>query len=140
MLTNHAYTYVFWGIWLIVVTLVAQSIIAALVKARQSGAIPGKLSGGLSHESFVFRSHRTFHNSLENVPAMLATAFLAVFVKVDAQWASVCVWLFAIARLVHMLLYYNIATEKNPSPRSYFYLLGFIANAALLALIALALV
>ena len=39
-----------------------------------------------------------------------------------------------------MLLYYAIATEKNPSPRSYFFLIAAIANIALVVLIGLRLV
>ena len=35
-------------------------------------------------------------------------------------------------RIIHMLLYYYIATEKNPSPRSYFYGFGLIATLYLL--------
>jgi hypothetical protein len=34
-----------------------------------------------------------------------------------------------------MALYYSIATEKNPSPRSYFFLVGLAANITILALI-----
>lgn len=31
-----------------------------------------------------------------------------------------------------MLLYYKISTEKNPSPRSYFFALGLLATLVLL--------
>jgi hypothetical protein len=34
-----------------------------------------------------------------------------------------------------MALYYAIATEKNPSPRSYFFLIGIIANVVMLVLL-----
>jgi hypothetical protein len=33
-----------------------------------------------------------------------------------------------------MVLYYSISTEKNPSPRSYFYLIALVANIILLGL------
>lgn len=132
----ESYTSAYWAIWVIVATLVAQTLIASVVKAKQPGAIPGKISDSLSHSSFVFRSHRTYQNSLENTPLMLATAFLALFCRADATWTAVFVWAFAIARLVHMTLYYVIATEKNPSPRSYFYLIGVVSNLGLLGLVA----
>ena len=45
--------------------------------------------------------------------------------------------MFAIARLIHMVLYYKIATERNPSPRSYFYLIGMLSNLVLVVMIAL---
>ena len=47
--------------------------------------------------------------------------------------------MFALSRILHMALYYAIATEKNPSPRSYFFLLGVVANIALLVFVGLAL-
>lgn len=46
----------------------------------------------------------------------------------DAGRLAIVVWVFALARLVHMVLYYRIATEVKPSPRSYFYLIGVIAT------------
>ena len=130
---------VFGGIWVILVTVFIQWLIASGSKAKQPGAIPGKIDTSLSHESFVFRAHRTFHNSIENVPFFLAAAFLAIFVGVESQWFVVSIWAFAFARIVHMLLFYGIATEKNPSPRSYFFMLGVIANAVVLVQVGIAL-
>ena len=51
-----------------------------------------------------------------------------------------CVWVYVVARLIHMILYYVIATEKNPSPRTYFFLISFIANIVMLVLIGFRLV
>jgi len=70
---------------------------------------------------------------------MLGTAFLALFAGVDAMWTGILVWMFALSRILHMVLYYGIATDKNPSPRSYFFLLGVVANIALLVFVGLAL-
>ena len=78
-------------------------------------------------------------NSLETLPVMLGTACLALFAGVDAMWAGILIWMFALSRILHMALYYAIATEKNPSPRSYFFLLGVVANIALLVFVGLAL-
>ena len=41
---------------------------------------------------------------------------------------SVVVWLYAISRIIHMILYYKIATNKNPSPRSIFWAIGFLST------------
>ncbi|RUO78623.1 MAPEG family protein [Pseudidiomarina taiwanensis] len=120
------------GLTLIVLMVVVQWIIGSAVKARSAGAIPGKIDESLSHDSFVFRAHRTFMNSLESVPVFLITALLAMFAQVDAQWLTTWVWVFFVARLLHMVLYYAIATEQNPSPRSYFFLIGLVAQVALL--------
>ena len=133
------YSLAMWGIFVILVTVLVQAIIASVSKASQPGAIPGKMDESLSHSSFVFRSNRTVMNSLENSPLMVAAAFLAIFAGANVSWTGILVWVFALARILHMALYYAIATEKNPSPRSYFFLLGVVANIALLVFVGIAL-
>jgi len=78
-------------------------------------------------------------NSLENLPILLSTAFLAIFVGVSPFWTGVLLWVYALARLGHMILYYKIATEKNPSPRTFFFMIGFLANIGLLLMCGLTL-
>lgn len=133
------YTLALTALWVILATLLVQGLVAGFTKARRPGAVPGKIDPALSHDSFVFRSHRTFMNSLENIPLLLGTVMLAIFAGANPQWTAVWLWLYALARIAHMLLYYAIATEKNPSPRSYFYGLGLLANVVLLAMAGLAL-
>jgi uncharacterized MAPEG superfamily protein len=129
----------FWGVFVILLTVLVQALVASIVKASQPGAIPGKMDESLGHSSFVFRSNRTVMNSLENIPVLLGSAFLAFFAGADPRWSGILIWTFALARLLHMILYYAIATDRNPSPRSYFFLLGVVANIALLVLVAIAL-
>ena len=119
---------------LILLTLLVQAFIAGNSKARLPGAIPGKIDPELGQESFVFRAHRTFHNSLENLPLLLGTAFLCLFVATPAGWTAACLWVFALARIIHMVLFYTLASDKNPSPRSIFYLIALLANVGLLGL------
>ncbi len=107
---------------------------AAKSKASQPGAIPGKTDASLSHSSFVFRSNRTFANSLENIAVMLGASFLAILVGSNVFWTGVVIWVMAISRIMHMVLYYYSSTEQNPSPRSYFYLIALVADIALLSL------
>lgn len=140
MLTFQEYGLSFWGIFFILLTWLSQSLVAASSKASQAGAIPGKIDMALSHASFVFRAHRTFMNSIENVPIMLGTVFLAIFLGANSFWCGLLTWTFAVARLIHMVLYYIIATEVNPSPRSYFFLIALMANIGLLVLCVLALI
>lgn len=128
---NENYLVAFWGITAIIGLLFVQWFVASRSKGSQKGAIPGKIDPSLSHESFVFRANRTFMNSLENVPAMFATCFLAIFIGANAYWVAVFIWVFLVSRIIHMTLYYVIATEKNPSPRTYFFTLGLFANLAL---------
>lgn len=137
---SETYTMAYWGVLIALVILLVQWFIASGQKAKQPGAVPGKIDDSLSHSSFVFRAHRTLMNSLENYPLMLGTVFLAFFVGTSAFWTALFIWIFAIARLIHMALYYAIATEKNPSPRSYFFMIGLAANIALLILCGMTLV
>ncbi|WP_287818296.1 MAPEG family protein [Idiomarina sp.] len=137
---SETYTMAYWGVLSALVILLVQWLIASGQKAKQPGAVPGKIDDSLSHSSFVFRAHRTLMNSLENYPLMLGTVFLAFFIGTSAFWTGLFVWIFAIARLIHMILYYKIATEKNPSPRSYFFMIGLAANVALLILCGITLV
>ncbi len=128
------YYLTFLGLFIILLTLLITWFVARKTKASQAGAIPGKIPENLSHESFVFRAHRTFMNSLENLPLMLGTTFMAVLIGANSFWTGIFVWVFAIARILHMVLYYAIATEQNPSPRTWFFMIGLLANVALLVL------
>ncbi|QZN89940.1 MAPEG family protein [Idiomarina abyssalis] len=137
---SETYTMAYWGVLSALVILLVQWLIASGQKAKQPGAVPGKIDDSLSHSSFVFRAHRTLMNSLENYPLMLGTVFLAFFIGTSAFWTGLFIWVFVIARLIHMILYYKIATEKNPSPRSYFFMIGLAANVALLILCGITLI
>ena len=134
------YSLALWGLLVIIVTMIIQAFIAMNIKASQPGAMPGKIDPALSHSSFVYRAHRTFMNSLENTPMMLASCFLAILMGTPVFWTGLLIWIYAIARILHMILYYVIATEKNPSPRSIFFMAGFISNLVLLGFIAVSLV
>ncbi|WP_028111920.1 MAPEG family protein [Ferrimonas kyonanensis] len=135
MFDHYLYTQA--GLLLMLATMFAQTTIAIVAHRRQSRCVPGVMDESLGHESFVFRSHRTYQNSLENVPMMAATVLLAMFMGLNAVTLAIVVWVYALARLAHMVLYYAIATEKNPSPRSYFFIIGFITNLVLLVMVAL---
>lgn len=117
------------GIWLILATIVVQAVVAVRVHRRQSGGYsPGVIKPELGQSSIVFRSHRTFQNSLENIIPVLGMAIIAMLSGYDAFKLSIIVWTYAISRIIHMILYYKIATDKNPSPRSIFWAIGFLAN------------
>ncbi|AGH81009.1 hypothetical protein PCNPT3_05335 [Psychromonas sp. CNPT3] len=131
-----SYSVAFLGILTILLTVIVQSLVAAKSKASQPGAIPGKIDLSLSHSSFVFRAHRTFANSQENLTLMLGASFLAILTGADIFWTGVLIWSMAISRIIHMALYYAISTEQNPSPRSYFYLIALLSNFILLGLCA----
>ncbi|QIZ76190.1 MAPEG family protein [Ferrimonas lipolytica] len=122
----------FWALLAILITLFVQAVVASVAHRKQTQYVPGIINDQLSHESFVFRSHRTHQNSLENLPLLLGTAMLAIFTQFDPEQLALILWIFAVARIIHMVLYYAIATENNPSPRSYFYAIALLANVVLL--------
>jgi len=126
----------FWGLLFILFTLLLQTMVATVAHRKQSQYIPGIVNETLGHDSFVFRSHRTFQNSLENAPLMFSMAVLAILVGLNPVWLAATVWTFAIARFIHMVLYYVIATERNPSPRSFFYAIALLSNLVLLGMVA----
>jgi uncharacterized MAPEG superfamily protein len=116
------------GLWLVLTTITLQAVIATGAHRRQSKMVPGIVDPTLSHDSFVFRSDRTFRNSLENIVPFFGLSVLAMLAGFNAERLAIVVWVYALARLFHMILYYRIATEKNPSPRSYFYMVGLLAT------------
>ena len=124
----ETYTTSLIGLWLVLTTITFQAIIAMVAHRRQSKMVPGIVDTALSHDSFVFRSDRTFRNSLENIVPFFGLNVLAMLVGFSAERLAIVVWVYALARLFHMILYYRIATEKNPSPRSYFYMVGLLAT------------
>lgn len=125
------------ALFLMLATMMVQTLVAMVAHRRQSHYVPGIVDGGLSHDSFVFRSHRTYQNSLENVPLMALSLLGGMAAGVPPLTMGVIAWVFALARIIHMALYYAIATERNPSPRSYFFLIGLLSNLVLLTLMAL---
>ena len=88
------------GIWLILATIVIQAMVAVRVHRRQSGGYsPGILKSELGHSSIVFRAHRTFHNSLENVIPILGMTISAMFAGYGALKLSIIVWILS---LIHI--------------------------------------
>ena len=124
----ETYTTSFIGLWLMLTTITLQAVIATGAHRRQSKMVPGIVDPALSHDSFVFRSDRTFRNSLENIAPFFGLSVLAMIAGFSPDRLAIVVWVYALARLLHMILYYRIATEKNPSPRSYFYMIGLLAT------------
>lgn len=124
----ETYTTSFIGLWLMLTTITLQAVIATGAHRRQSKMVPGIVDPALSHDSFVFRSDRTFRNSLENIAPFFGLSVLAMIAGFSPDRLAIVIWVYALARLLHMILYYQIATEKNPSPRSYFYMIGLLTT------------
>ena len=108
------------GLWFILATIVVQAMVLIRVHRRQPGYKVGVIDPSLGQESLFFRAYRTFWNSMENIVPLFGMAILALL--------SIVVWTYAIARVFHMILYYMVATDKNPSVRSIFFGIGFLAT------------
>ena len=124
------YQTVFIGLWVVFATIVFQAMVmvGADKKRLEKGYKIGVIDPSLGQKSFLFRSYRTFWNSLENIVPILGTSIVAIFAGYSAFKLSIVIWIYAISRIIHMILYYVIATEKNPSPRSLFWVLGLLAT------------
>ena len=128
MVLLEEYGSTFIAIWFILFTIVCQFVVAVLAHRMQSGYRVGIIDPSLDQESFFFRAHRTFWNSLENIIPLIGLAFLALMAGDHPERLSAIIWIFAIARVLHTITYYMIITHKNPSTRSIFYLIGFGAS------------
>tara|TARA_B110000116_G_scaffold213475_1_gene189725 strand:- start:676 stop:1098 length:423 start_codon:yes stop_codon:yes gene_type:complete len=124
----ETYQTVFIGLWLILSTIIIQAIILIRSHRKQRGYKVGVMDSSLGQESFLFRSYRVFWNSLENIVPMFGMALLAILSGYDSSTLSAIIWIYALTRVIHMFLYYFIATDKNPSIRTIFYLVGFFAT------------
>ncbi len=124
----EVYASVFIGLWLILSTIIIQAIVLIRSHRRHKGYKVGVMDSSLGQESFLFRSYRAFWNSMENIVPMFGMALIAILIGYDAETLNAIVWIYAISRIIHMFLYYFIATDKNPSIRSIFWAIGFFAN------------
>ena len=124
------YQTAFIGLWFVLLTIVFQAMVmvGADKKRLEKGYKIGVIDPSLGQKSFLFRSYRTFWNSLENIVPILGTSIVAILAGYSAFKLSIVIWIYAISRIIHMILYYFIATEKNPSPRSLFWVLGLLAT------------
>ena len=80
-----------WGLYAMALLVLVQSLVAASAHRAQTSYVPGVVAEDLGHDSFVFRSHRTFHNSLENLPMMVVPTVVALLVGMDAGWLGTLV-------------------------------------------------
>tara|TARA_B100001093_G_scaffold475458_1_gene501046 strand:+ start:473 stop:889 length:417 start_codon:yes stop_codon:yes gene_type:complete len=122
------YQSVFIGLWVILSTIIIQALILVGAHRAQPGYRVGVIDPNLGQESFFFRSHRAFWNSLENIVPLLGMSLIAILSGYDIEKLNLVIWIYAISRIIHMILYYLIVTDKNPSLRSLFWISGLFAN------------
>jgi uncharacterized MAPEG superfamily protein len=126
------YNLVFFALWVILTTIFVQAVVLIVAHRMQKNYKVGVIDASLGQQSFLFRSYRAFWNSIENIVLFFALVIIAILVNYDSDRLSMITWAFAVSRIGHMLVYYFIATDRNPSLRSVFWLFGFFAMAYLL--------
>ena len=122
----------FFGIWALLSLIVIEAIIAMGASRSQKKYTPGILNSDLGPESFVFRSDRAFKNSLENIVPFLGAAIISILLSMDPLRLARLILFYVLARYIYTAVYYSIATRKNPSFRSLFYLVGLIVTIIML--------
>ena len=89
----------------VLATLVLAQVLVADLAGMRAKHVPGMpVTGG--HGDFHFRATRAHANTNENLPVWILLVVLAVLLAASPKWSAYAAWLFAAARLGHMLFYY----------------------------------
>ena len=115
------------GLWFILATIVVQAMVLINLYRKQPNYKVGVIDPSLGQDALFLRAYRTFWNSMENIVPVLGMALIGLVSGYSATKLSIILWTYAIARVYHMILYYMVATDKNPSVRSIFFSIGFLA-------------
>jgi uncharacterized MAPEG superfamily protein len=126
------YKLVFFALWVILTTIFAQAVVLIVAHRMQKNYKVGVIDASLGQRSFLFRSYRAFWNSVENVVLIFPLVIVGILIDYDSNRLGIITWVYAVSRIGHMLVYYFIATDRNPSLRSVFWLFGFFAMAYLI--------
>ncbi len=126
------YKLVFFALWVILTTIFAQAVVLVVAHRMQKNYKVGVIDASLGQQSFLFRSYRAFWNSVENVVLIFPMVIVGILIDYDSNRLGIITWVYAVSRIGHMLVYYFIATDRNPSLRSVFWLFGFFAMAYLI--------
>jgi uncharacterized MAPEG superfamily protein len=126
------YKLVFFALWVILTTIFAQAVVLIVAHRMQKNYKVGVIDASLGQQSFLFRSYRAFWNSVENVVLIFPLVIVGILIDYDSNSLGIITWVYAVSRIGHMLVYYFIATDRNPSLRSVFWLFGFFAMAYLI--------
>ena len=126
------YKLVFFALWVILTTIFAQAVVLVVAHRMQKNYKVGVIDASLGQQSFLFRSYRAFWNSVENVVLIFPIVIVGILIDYDSNRLGIITWVYAVSRIGHMLVYYFIATDRNPSLRSVFWLFGFFAMAYLI--------
>ena len=119
--------------------ILIQSFLAGVLALGPGHQVSGMPLNG-DHSDKSFRVMRTYGNSTENLPALIAAIALAIIAGVGTVWVNWLVGLHVAFRLAHWAIYYSGKGKVGGGIRTIVYVLGLLTNFILivLALIALA--
>lgn len=121
------------GLLILAVLIVIQFGIADVAGIRAKH-VPG-MPVTEGHGSFLFRATRAHANTYENIGLFLLLVMLCLFGGANPLWTSIGIWVFVVARAVHMICYY----ADLRAIRSTAFTIGAIAELGLLAVAIIAL-
>jgi uncharacterized MAPEG superfamily protein len=91
--------------WLCLAAACLVQAIVADVAGIRSQHVPGMpVAGG--HDDFLFRATRAQANTNESLALFVLLSLAAVLLGANVWWTNCLVWMFAVARVAHMLAYY----------------------------------
>ena len=111
------------GLWLILSTIIIQAMVAVRVHRRQKGGyMPGIVKTELDHSSIVFRTYRTYQNSIENVIPIFGMSVIAILSEYSAYKLSIIIWGLCYSKnYTYGFILQNCYKEKSQSEK---YFLG----------------
>ncbi len=124
---------------LLVIIVLAQNILAAVIKINKAGQAPGIQAMG-NNSDFPFRVYRTHMNSVENFSTFAACIFLAVIAGTNPKWINILAIVHVTARVGFWLVYYSGAGALVGGPRTLIFALGWFTNLGLALLILISLI
>ena len=110
--------------------ILVQSFIAGAIGLGKSAEVPGIPLKG-NHADFSFRTLRTFHNSIENLPVFIATLGIAIIAGAPVAWVNGLASLYVVLRLIYWAVYYSGIGKVEAGPRTIVFVLGFFTNVAI---------
>ena len=77
------YKLVFFALWVILTTIFAQAVVLIVAHRMQKNYKVGVIDASLGQQSFLFRSYRSFWNSVENVVLIFPFVIVGILIDYD---------------------------------------------------------
>ena len=115
----------------VIACVLTQSMLTAPLAFLKNQQAPGMPLQG-DHRQFSFRVLRTYHNSVENLPAFGLTLILAVILDVQPPLVNWTAAIYAASRVLFWVAYYGGWGRHAGGPRTMSYVAGILCNGILI--------